>query len=625
MNAFGSKSEYIDGWAAYKSGDYKTAFEMWSKGAEQGLAKAQFSLGGMYERGEGVAQDYNQALSWYRKAADQGNADAQFNLGLMYGKGIGVPQDDTQSLFWFRKAANQGDSKAQINLGFLYLNGRGVPQDNVEALKWFMLAPACETDEEIRDRAIKSLDLVSNELSSEQAAEAQRRVVDDPMFDPSPAYIISRVTEWRKETAVVFDGMFQKYAARSKDSERDLKSEKYDDATKAEIVKSFRETCTFYGLHSKYEETMWRLSRFLNDNVLVENSNLPKVAWWQKLKKLFEIEESFYKQAREAFASNNLDDCEIFSGLAKEVLEQIRNSVEKAASPSPVASPEKVSESTQESKASLSLLGKVVQFYFQYEGLIFLAVVSFFLGMQAPTNVGSGHPFVDGLVSAILYGVGSYLIYGFCKVAKELAVSAKAAAVESELSSSRRKYVRVFVTITAIVYGSAFLEAKTNPWTLWKRSWHQDDRVEMKNVGRFTTTESCIAQQWKSLNQERTMINEAEKSTKDLFPDLKSVFIVQGRTIFGFWKSFYMRSPELRDKLVSDLEKRTDLSAFQKQNLLDDYLRPEIVSTVSFFCAPTSSNALWPFNTPSYYAPGEALTDLGERVLASRAGKLLTE
>jgi TPR repeat protein len=38
--------------------------------ADQGLAEAQFSLGGMYANGHGVAQDYTEAGRWYRKVAD---------------------------------------------------------------------------------------------------------------------------------------------------------------------------------------------------------------------------------------------------------------------------------------------------------------------------------------------------------------------------------------------------------------------------------------------------------------------------------------------------------------------------------------------------------------------------
>ena len=42
--------------------------------------------------------------SWYRKAADQGDARAQNTLGLMYDKGQGVPQDDVEAVRRYKKA-----------------------------------------------------------------------------------------------------------------------------------------------------------------------------------------------------------------------------------------------------------------------------------------------------------------------------------------------------------------------------------------------------------------------------------------------------------------------------------------------------------------------------------------
>jgi TPR repeat protein len=51
------------------------------KMAEQGDAEAQFTLGQMYDSGDGVAQNYKQAAAWYRKAAEQGNDSAQNFLG----------------------------------------------------------------------------------------------------------------------------------------------------------------------------------------------------------------------------------------------------------------------------------------------------------------------------------------------------------------------------------------------------------------------------------------------------------------------------------------------------------------------------------------------------------------
>ena len=46
-------------------------------------AKAQYSLGVMYENAQGVAQDYGEAARLYRLAAEQAYAEAQLNLGVM--------------------------------------------------------------------------------------------------------------------------------------------------------------------------------------------------------------------------------------------------------------------------------------------------------------------------------------------------------------------------------------------------------------------------------------------------------------------------------------------------------------------------------------------------------------
>ena len=50
------------------------------RAAEQGDAKAQFSLGWCYSKGEGVAKDTKKAVAWYRKAAEQGDMAAQYAL-----------------------------------------------------------------------------------------------------------------------------------------------------------------------------------------------------------------------------------------------------------------------------------------------------------------------------------------------------------------------------------------------------------------------------------------------------------------------------------------------------------------------------------------------------------------
>jgi TPR repeat protein len=120
--------------------DLKQAAAWYRKAAGQGYAKAQNNLGVMYRNGQGVQQDFKQAAAWYRKAADQGNAGAQYNLGYMCRKGKGVQQDSKQAVAWYRKAADQGQVEAQYNLGGTYYNGEGVQQDNTQAAVWFQKA-----------------------------------------------------------------------------------------------------------------------------------------------------------------------------------------------------------------------------------------------------------------------------------------------------------------------------------------------------------------------------------------------------------------------------------------------------------------------------------------------------
>ena len=87
-------ADFNKGLAAAQSGDFATALSEWTPLAKQGDADAQFSLGVMYEKGEGVARDNKAAVKWYTLAAEQGLADAQFNLGVMYANGTGVIKDN---------------------------------------------------------------------------------------------------------------------------------------------------------------------------------------------------------------------------------------------------------------------------------------------------------------------------------------------------------------------------------------------------------------------------------------------------------------------------------------------------------------------------------------------------
>jgi TPR repeat protein len=112
--------------------DYIKAEQLYRKAAE-GFTRAPTNLGILYQNGNWVEKDLTKAAELYRKAADQGFAPAQTNLGVLYETGNGVEKDLTKAADLYQKAADQEEPYAQINLSKLYENGNGVLQDYTKA------------------------------------------------------------------------------------------------------------------------------------------------------------------------------------------------------------------------------------------------------------------------------------------------------------------------------------------------------------------------------------------------------------------------------------------------------------------------------------------------------------
>lgn len=117
--------------------DVLTAVDWYEKAAAQGNSLVQHDLGVKYFRGMGIAQNYEKAAAWWRMAADNGVAESQYNLGLMYVRGLSFEKDNAQAINWYSKAASQGHANAQYNLGVMYSLGQGVPQDYERGLAYF--------------------------------------------------------------------------------------------------------------------------------------------------------------------------------------------------------------------------------------------------------------------------------------------------------------------------------------------------------------------------------------------------------------------------------------------------------------------------------------------------------
>jgi len=80
-------------------------------------------------------KDYEEAAKWFRKAAEQGLDAAQWSLGVLYENGEGVPKDYQEAAKWYRKALNKEMFTAQFSLGVMYMLGNGVPQNYVDAVE----------------------------------------------------------------------------------------------------------------------------------------------------------------------------------------------------------------------------------------------------------------------------------------------------------------------------------------------------------------------------------------------------------------------------------------------------------------------------------------------------------
>ena len=135
----------------YSANNFAEAFAWCQRAADGELAWAQFNLGLMYQKGEGVTRSDGEAAHWYRLAAAQGCADAQQRLGDLYYLGQGMPRNYTQAALWYRRAAEQGSARAQFQLGHLYDVGLGVEHDYTQYRYWTRLAAEQGHEDAVRE------------------------------------------------------------------------------------------------------------------------------------------------------------------------------------------------------------------------------------------------------------------------------------------------------------------------------------------------------------------------------------------------------------------------------------------------------------------------------------------
>jgi localization factor PodJL len=158
-------------------GPTEQAVSWLDRAAKAGVAPAQLALGGIYEKGLGVAKDPQLARVYYLAAAQRGNVKAMHNLAVLYAQGAGG-LDYASAAQWFRNAAMHGLTDSQFNLAVLYERGAGTECNPIEAYKWFALA-ARHGD----PAAVKKRDEIGQQLDAGQRASVKAAIES---FVPEP-------------------------------------------------------------------------------------------------------------------------------------------------------------------------------------------------------------------------------------------------------------------------------------------------------------------------------------------------------------------------------------------------------------------------------------------------------
>ena len=112
------------------------SFQAMSKKAEKGNANSQYEIGRMLLSGKGTNIDASQSINWLQKAADQGHKKAATRLGIIYYKGDGVPSNPERAFELFKRVAST-EVLAQYYMGEAYADGRGITRDYYAAIDWY--------------------------------------------------------------------------------------------------------------------------------------------------------------------------------------------------------------------------------------------------------------------------------------------------------------------------------------------------------------------------------------------------------------------------------------------------------------------------------------------------------
>jgi hypothetical protein len=130
------------------------------------------------------------AKHYLRLASTYGHPGAQYALGLMNIRGEGMKKNEQQGLKWLTAAAKKRNPEAQAYLGELYWSGRTVQKSETRALMWYLLARETARPEEHAQIIARSTELslaVDDETRLEAEARARIWAEQYPADQPDPS------------------------------------------------------------------------------------------------------------------------------------------------------------------------------------------------------------------------------------------------------------------------------------------------------------------------------------------------------------------------------------------------------------------------------------------------------
>ena len=116
------------GYLYFRGEEYEKA-ALWFRNAlleEKNLPEANYYMGLLFEKGQGVEKDYYTAFAYYQKACSGNNAHAKAvkRCGDFMYSGVGMIRPQKAEAFkFYKRAAQLGDGEAYNSMGLMYEKG----------------------------------------------------------------------------------------------------------------------------------------------------------------------------------------------------------------------------------------------------------------------------------------------------------------------------------------------------------------------------------------------------------------------------------------------------------------------------------------------------------------------